>query len=145
MVKVQGDLLNTSVSIPTLVSAAGGCYTQLQAQWTRQRQVRRTHLGLAGRVPGGTLRLLLVRAEQLACLLLHVAGGRLHVAGHCRKEYRRWSEQSHSSGNERYNGQPQISIGKVPKVCCQQANKAARHGSVHRTHATWQKADTWAA
>ena len=42
------------------------------------------YLGLAGRVPGGTLRLLLVRAEQLARLLLHVAGGRLHVAGHCR-------------------------------------------------------------
>lgn len=40
-----------------------------------------THLGLARRIPRGTLRLLLVVAEQLSCLLLNVAGGRLDVAG----------------------------------------------------------------
>ena len=92
-----------------LVNAA-----QRQGVWRQYRKMRsQAHLGLARRVPGGTLGLLLVRAEQLACLLLHGAGGRLDVARHYRKEanmgeYTRTVPEMNMTAS-----QPQISIGKV--------------------------------
>ena len=118
---------------------------QRRGVWRQYRKMRsQAHLGLARRVPGGTLGLLLVRAEQLACLLLHGAGGRLDVAGRYRKEakggeYTRTVPEMNMTAS-----QPQISIGKVLQACCRSENKTARAGFVHHQHDRRQQKDTQA-